>query len=233
MFFKNAPTPAKVDNDGGTVSGYASTFDREPDSYGDIVAPGAFADSLKRWSELGKPIPLLYGHNVGDPKYNIGMITKALEDEKGLYVEGDFDADSETAQQTRHLVQTGRLYQFSFAFDVLEWGEVELEDGRKVNELRKLELYEVSLVQIPANQHAEVTEIKGVKYGRRNSKSDEDTIREAIDLLQSILDNEQEDEGDSSSQQGAEGDEGDDPKGREVDAENTLMAFIKSIEEKG
>lgn len=35
--------------DGGTVTGYAATFDREPDSYGDVIAPGAFAETLKRW----------------------------------------------------------------------------------------------------------------------------------------------------------------------------------------
>ena len=29
----------------GIVEGYASTFDREPDSYGDVVAKGAFEDS--------------------------------------------------------------------------------------------------------------------------------------------------------------------------------------------
>ena len=34
---------------GGYVTGYASTFDREPDCYGDVVAPGAFADTLERW----------------------------------------------------------------------------------------------------------------------------------------------------------------------------------------
>ena len=38
------------------------------------MAPGAFADSLERWGKVGKPIPLLYGHNTQDPRYNIGAV---------------------------------------------------------------------------------------------------------------------------------------------------------------
>ena len=69
--------------DGGIVKGYASTFDREPDSYGDIVAKGAFAETLKQWGEREAHIPFLYGHRLDDPKYNIGWC-EAEEDERGL-----------------------------------------------------------------------------------------------------------------------------------------------------
>ena len=188
---------------GGYVTGYASTFDREPDCYGDVVAPGAFADTLERWkalNEQGKYIPLLYGHNAMDPEYNIGRVVKAEEDERGLLVTAEFDADNEKAQYVRKLVREGRVYQFSFAFDVMEAGETTLENGVKANELRKLDLFEVSLVQIPANQHATVEEIKGhdgastkanpnadgEKAGRRNSKTDEDQMRKALGLLSEV-----------------------------------------------
>ena len=185
---KAAPESAAID--GGMVKGYASTFVKEPDAYGDIIAPGAFAESLKRWealNEQGKYIPLLYGHNMDDPDYNIGRVTLAKEDEYGLYVEAEFDAENEKAQYVRKLVQEGRLYQFSFAFSILDQGDAELEDGTLVNELRKLDIYEVSLVQIPANQTAVVTEVKSdlpvvaqvaveivpvIKSGRRNSAKD-------------------------------------------------------------
>lgn len=151
-------------NDGaGMVRGYASTFDREPDSYGDVVAKGAFAKSLERWQALnadGKYIPLLWGHDTDDPKSNIGRVVDALEDERGLLVTAEFDAENEKAQYVRKLVQEGRVYQFSFAFEIRDQGTVELADGTKANELRDLELFEVSLVQIPANQHATVEEVK-------------------------------------------------------------------------
>ena len=53
-------------------------------------------------------------------------------------------------------VPTGQQYVDNIARvqGIKEAGEVELEDGRKAYELRKLDLFEVSLVQIPANQHA-------------------------------------------------------------------------------
>ena len=181
--FKSSPlAPMEAD---GTVKGYASTFDRDPDAYGDVIAPGAFAKSLERWAAIGKPIPLLYGHNTDDPEYNIGKVTEAREDERGLYIEAEFDADNPKAQYVRKLAQEGRLYQFSFAYDVLDWSPVELEDGRKANELREIDLFEVSLVQIPANQHAEVTEVKDApaaeKSGRRLSKASVEAIDEAME----------------------------------------------------
>lgn len=82
-------------------------------------------------------------------------------------------------------MKSGVVYQFSFAYDILEAGPTELEDGTKAYELRKLDLYEVSIVPIPANQNAVMTDVKA---GRRNSKKDEDAIKEAIALLQSVLD---------------------------------------------
>ena len=184
---------SELKEDGGIVKGYASTWTREPDAYGDVVAPGAFAKSLDRWKALnteGKYIPLLWGHDTEDPKSNIGRVVDAIEDERGLFVTAEFDAENEKAQYVRKLVQEGRVYQFSFAFEIREQGTIELEDGRKANELRDLELFEVSLVQIPANQHATVEEIKSIdaaelmqqaaaeiKAGRRNSAKDADELR--------------------------------------------------------
>ena len=137
-------------------------------------------------------LPLLYGHNTNDPKYNIGRVVAIEEDEKGLKIEAEFDAENETAQYVRKLAQEGRLYQFSFAFDVKDWGEVELEDGTKANELRALDIYEVSLVQIPANQNAQVIEVKcqgcqAQKSGRRNSKADEVLLRETLDKVRDAI----------------------------------------------
>lgn len=159
---KSAEIVAQMPAD-GIVEGYASTFDRTPDSYGDVIAKGAFARTLGEWrakGEGGLAIPLLYGHNTDDPLHNIGRVTEAHEDDRGLFVRAEFDADNPTAQYARKLAAEGRLYQFSFAYAIRDAGEVELDDGTKAYELRDLDLYEVSLVQIPANQNAVVTGIK-------------------------------------------------------------------------
>jgi HK97 family phage prohead protease len=226
--FKSADFAAQMPAE-GTVEGYAATFDREPDSYGDVIAKGAFARTLSEWSQKGQPIPLLYGHNTDDPEYNIGRVTSAVEDERGLLVEAEFDPDNPKAQYVRKLVREGRLYQFSFAYDVRDAAPVELDGGAKANELRDLDLFEVSLVQIPANQHATVEGVKerGAKYGRRNSKSDEQAIRQAIDLLQSVLDDER-DEIDDGADGASEGGEAAHAKGRE-DGLEEAVEYAKAI----
>lgn len=190
--FKSAEIGVQMPAD-GIVEGYAATFDREPDSYGDVIAKGAFARTLDEWrakSEGGLAIPLLYGHNTDDPMHNIGKVTEAYEDEKGLFVHAEFDADNPNAQYARKLAAEGRLYQFSFAYAIKGAGMTTLDDGVDAYELRDLDLYEVSLVQIPANQHAVVTSIKSdpaeVKAGRRNSKADADELRSIRELANQI-----------------------------------------------
>ena len=184
------------EDEGGQITGYASTFDRVPDAYGDVIAPGAFAASLNRWQDLGKPIPLLFGHRTDDPFMNIGAVESAEEDERGLKFTAKLDPDNPNAPYSRKLLLEGRIHQFSFAFDVKEAGLTTLEDGTKANELRELDLFEISLVPIPANQFATVEEVKAwadeavaeAKAGRVLSKTNEDDLREAVALIQGVLD---------------------------------------------
>src|SRR5690606_10922580 len=127
-----------------------------PDSYGDVVAKGAFVQSLEEWKSSGNVIPLLYGHRMDDPMYNIGGVLDAKEDDRGLKVHCAFDLDNPVAAQSYRLTKARRLGQMSFAYDVLDEAPVELENGVKANELRALKLYEVSLVPIGANQDTEI-----------------------------------------------------------------------------
>ena len=141
--------------------GYAATFDREPDAYGDVIAKGAFADTIRAWADSGRPVPVLYGHNMDDPDYNIGT-AELVEDERGLKATATFDG-SPKAQRVRELLAQGRLSKMSFAYDIRDEAPVELEDGTKANELRSLDLFEVSVVLVPANGHAEILESKARK----------------------------------------------------------------------
>lgn len=178
------------DNSGiGYISGYASTWDLVPDAYGDVVKKGAFTESLQKYYESGRSIPFLWSHQMSELSSYIGT-AEAEEDEKGLKFVAKFD-DTPEAQRVRQLYKDGRLAKFSFAYDTLESGPIQLADGTTANELRKLEIYEISAVLVPANSFAEVTDVKDVevseKAGRRNSAADEQTIRNAISLLQDIL----------------------------------------------
>ena len=167
----------------GTIEGYASTWVKKPDSYGDVVRKGAFAKSLAEDWNGGKGIPLLWAHQMDNLKSFIGTAT-ANEDDYGLHFVATFD-DTEEAQRVRSLYKDGRLKKFSFAFDVMENGIVTLEDGTKANELRELKLFEISAVTVPANDTAEVVDVKS---GRRNSAKDEGTITDVISTLEGVVD---------------------------------------------
>jgi folate-binding Fe-S cluster repair protein YgfZ len=107
----------------------------------------------------------------------------ADEDDHGLHFVATFD-NTEEAQKVRSLYKDGRLKKFSFAYDVKKWADVKLDNGQHATELQELDLYEISAVTVPANEDASVVDVKS---GRRNSKADEDKIKQAISLLQEVL----------------------------------------------
>ena len=219
MFYKSFSV--KADEDSGTISGYFSTYDRIPDSYGDVIAPGAFTDTIKARMESGHPFPLCWNHDLDQI---IGSVDPAdiKDDEHGPHMTARF-FDTPLAQEKREIVKSGVVYQFSFAFDILDQGPVELEDGVKANELRKLDLFEISVVPIPANPRAEMTEVKS---GRRNSKKDADTIRQAIALLESVLEDEAQDEVEDEVEVNEASEE---PKQSNTE-KSGLLEYIKSLE---
>jgi hypothetical protein len=141
------------------------------------------------------------------------------------------------------MLKSGAIYQFSFAYDVLGWEDPSKEQKEKgiFNVLTKLEVFEISVVTVPANQNAVMTEVKNAepetKQGRRNRKSDEDIIRSCIESLQSLLD---EDDGDNSTEDEAKAAEAE-PKVNEASEEpkddsnakraEAILSHIKSMKE--
>ena len=215
--------------DAGTISGYFSTYDRIPDSYGDVIAPGAFTDTLKARKESGHPFPLCWNHDLDQI---IGTVDNIEDTEKGPLMTASF-FDTPLAQEKRALVLSGCVYQFSFAYEVKKAAQVELEDGTKANELRELELFEVSIVPIPANPRAEVTEIKS---GRRNSKADAEKLEQAITLIRDVLgqldDTEPEPEESETEEEASKANEAAVPEEPEVfnSRKDALLERIKNME---
>lgn len=200
------PKRVKAGPEDGLAEGefivYPSTFTKTPDSYGDIVAPGAFVDDIQRWKDSGDVLPGLYGHRMDDPDFFVAAALEMSEDEHGWKVRGSFDLDSPKGPQVYRLVKGRRLNQLSFAYDVIDEAGVELEDGRKANELRKLKVYEFSFVPIGANQDTSVVAIKaitdGIKAGRVLSAKNESALREARDSIDSVLKSLGDDDGKSA-----------------------------------
>ena len=138
----------------GIVNGYFSTFDHDHgDSQGQVIKKGAFSESIDRRKATGRPFPLLLNH---DWNIIIGMVTDIGEDEKGAYFSAAL-FPTEQAQEIRHIIHTGILWQASFEYRVIDCGRIRAKDGNKVTELRKLELYEISIVLYPANDHTAIT----------------------------------------------------------------------------
>ena len=210
-------------DDAGTISGYFSTYDRIPDAYGDVVAKGAFAETIAKRKESGHPFPLCWNHDLDQI---IGSVDpdSIEETDKGPYMAEAVFFDTPLAQEKRALVKSGVVYQFSFAYDILDAGPTTLEDGTKANELRKLDLFEISIVPIPANQNAVMTDIKA---GRRNSAKDADAIRQAIALLQGVLDDEEAPDGEDEAKANAAAEE---PE-QSNPVKDDLLAYIKSMED--
>jgi uncharacterized protein len=174
---------------------YPSTFIKEPDSYGDIVAKGAFLDTIKEWKESGNTLPGLYGHRMDDPDYFVAGAIDQGEDDHGWWVKGEFDLESPKGPQVYRLVKSRRLNQLSFAFDTLDEKSVTLEDGRKANELQRLKVYEFSFVPIGANQDTSVVAVKALadavagefRAGRVLAQKHIDSLRSAQEAIGVVI----------------------------------------------
>lgn len=173
----------------GQFTGYASVFGNK-DSYGDVVVKGAFEDSLAAYGEKGSGIPAYWTHRMDDPTMNIGQTVEAKEDDHGLFVKVQLDMDNPNAAYVHKLIKEGRVSQMSFAFTVKEHGFVETEEDSYF-ELRKLDLHEVSVVPVGANQETELLAVKsmlsGVKAGRKLSTKNEDLLTQAYSLIGKVL----------------------------------------------
>lgn len=169
-----------ADLEEGVISGYASVFGNV-DSYGDIVVRGAFSRFLADLQASGKTIPVFYGHNMEDPKANIGRALELREDEHGLWFRAQLDLSGDTyGRVVYEQLKDGRLDSMSFGFSVI--------DSKATDagyELRELELYEISVVPIPANKEALITEVKA---GRAISAKNMDLIKRAYEALGELLD---------------------------------------------
>ena len=189
--YKSVPFKVKAagPDDGlreGQFEAYVSVFGNT-DSYGDIVEKGAFTRTLSEWAEKGNTIPVLWGHDMGNPFSNIGGVLSAEEDDYGLKVTAQLDLDNPTAAQVYRLAKGRRTTSCSFAYSV--------RDGAKDDDgyhLKDLDLYEVSIVQVPANELAEITAVKSAvealaKAGRVLSAKNEQSLREARDSIDSVL----------------------------------------------
>lgn len=187
----------KAGPDDGLAEGeflvYPSTFTREPDSYGDVIAKGAFVKSIEKWKASGDVMPAMYLH---DPNQIVGEAIDMGEDDHGWWVKGRFDDDPAAQRVYKHL-KGRRLSALSFGFTTGAEGQVELEDGTKANELREVDALEFSFLPkgFAANSDTSVVAVKSftdaldhdLKAGRVLAAKHITSLREAADAISAVI----------------------------------------------
>ncbi len=170
-----------IDEETGIFEGYASTFTKEPDAYGDVVDKGAFTKTLK---EGGKRVKILWNHNVMEP---IGKPLELSEDDTGLKIKGKLSLGVQRAREVLALMKDGVITEMSIGYDTITeaW-----EKG--VRHLKEIRLWDTSPVTYAANPDATITGVKAdiaklLKSGRVLSANNRSKVEAAINALNALL----------------------------------------------
>jgi HK97 family phage prohead protease len=129
------------------LEGLASTFGGI-DRVGDTILRGAFYNSL------AKRMPKLL--NQHDMCQVIGVIDEAIEMQDGLFIKARMPRENSTVMDLLPLLKMGALGDFSIGFNVID-SEMTPE-GTRI--LKEIDLWEVSIVTIPANPDAKIMRVK-------------------------------------------------------------------------
>ncbi len=154
----------QVDEKTGEFSGYGAVFGNV-DSHGDIIAPGAFTETLAVWGQKGRLPPMRLMHGTALNPFSgsdlpIGIWTKMAEDAVGLRVEGKISGIStDRGRYTHALVKDGALAGLSIGYRT-----VKATPAPKGSQFRRtldvIALGEISLVDDPSNSRSWVDAVK-------------------------------------------------------------------------
>jgi len=153
-------------------SGYGAVFGNV-DSYGDVIEPGAFSQSLADAQKNGNfPAMLLqhggWGMSSGD-MMPIGIWDKLAEDGKGLFSEGII-APTQRGQEAYTLMKMAprpAITGLSIGYIAKKFTARSKADEPR-RRLHEVDLIEVSLVTFPANGKARVTSVKSADFTERD-----------------------------------------------------------------
>jgi len=130
-----------------SIKGYLSTFESttRSDRQGDYIVEGAFTDTIPAFM---KNNPVLLRDHINMTDYIAGTFVVMRQDKTGLYIEakltdapGNLDTRFKVADGTLKTLSMGGLFHYN-------------EDGRGIF---KVDLWEGSLVPIPANPDCQIS----------------------------------------------------------------------------
>lgn len=139
----------------GAFAGYGNVYG-VVDQGDDIVASGAFADSLQEWSGKGRMPAMLWQHNSRQP---IGAYQVMREDSIGLYVEGMLALKTQLGAEAYELMKMGAISGLSIGFQTREDS---YDQKLGIRTIKKGDLYECSLVTFPMNDGSRVQAVKTI-----------------------------------------------------------------------
>lgn len=158
----------KLAADGETMqfSGYGAVFGNV-DAYGDVIEPGAFAATIAEAKSSGVWPSMLLEHGgygmTADDMVPIGIWTDLAEDGVGLKVNGKL-ADTQRGREAYQLLKMDprpAITGLSIGYIAKESEpRSKPEDPRR--RLKRIDLFEVSLVTFPANPRARVADVKSL-----------------------------------------------------------------------
>lgn len=162
LYYKTFPftvekSAEETDKDGvktGLISGYGSIFGNE-DSYGEIVAKGAFVKSLNS----NQKIKMLWQHNADMP---IGNWANLKEDDIGLKGDAVLPLDIVSINEKYQMAKAGLVDGLSIGYMIRKNGYEQLDNGTFL--LKDLDLREISLVTFPANPLALISNVKNFQF---------------------------------------------------------------------
>jgi len=147
----------------GQLVGYASVWDGL-DSYGDTIQRGAYSDTIQQFVARGTL------HAEHDSRIRLGTIAEAVEDDHGLLVKADFHSDAEAQRyrtQILERIERGKFVGLSIGYVAEDYEQRDAKEGEvlppfasKVRILKRIHLYEISEVSVPADSSAEVLAAK-------------------------------------------------------------------------
>lgn len=144
----------KAVTEDGKFNGYGSVFG-VVDSYQEVVAKGAFVDSLAEIQAKGRPVPVLWQHRASEP---IGAWSNLKEDDHGLFGDGQILLDAGEMEKRAYAHMKARTVT---GLSIGYWvRESTYDEKTGIRTLTKLDLVEISLVTFPANDESRVEAVK-------------------------------------------------------------------------
>lgn len=121
----------------GNFTGYGSVYGNI-DQGGDIVSPGAFAESLATWQQKGRLPAMLFGHQAGE--LPVGAYQKITENPAGLWLDGNLAIDTQKGGDLHKLMRIGAISGLSIGFRTRDDAYDQVTGIRTI---KKADLYEI------------------------------------------------------------------------------------------